>query len=223
MILTYIQALENEFKRNQNSLIAAQQKNYLKNLFDAYGIKTPVRREIQKPFLVKEYLPNKKDAHKIVKLLWGKPQREFHYFGQELAKKYMKKCELSDIYLFEYMITHNSWWDTVDFIAVHLVGEYFKVFPNQKENKINEWLGSGNIWLNRTALIFQLKYKDKIETDILTTVIKANLGSKEFFINKAIGWMLREYTRTNPSWVIDFTEKNELSNLSKKEALRLLK
>lgn len=219
-----IEQLEKEFKRNGDIIIATQQKSYLKNLFDAYGIKTPNRREIQKPFFVKEFLPKKEEAHKTIKILWQKPQREFHYFAQELAKKYTKKCDKNDIYLFEYMITHNSWWDTVDFISVHLVGEYFKQFPELKNELINKWLKSGNIWLNRTAIIFQLKYKEKIDTNILTTVIKANLNSTEFFINKAIGWILREYTRTNSKWVIDFVQENEnqLSNLSKREALRLI-
>jgi 3-methyladenine DNA glycosylase AlkD len=222
MNLPYLKALEKEFKRNENSLIASQQKSYLKGLFDFYGIKTPIRREIQKSFFVKEYLPSKEEAHQIIKLLWQKQKREFHYFGQELAKKYIKNCTIKDIELFEYMITQNSWWDTVDFIAVHLVGEYFKCFPKKKDKKITEWLGSNSMWLNRTAIIFQLKHKDNIDTNILTTVIKANLGSKEFFIKKAIGWMLREYTKTNPNWVINFVKKNELSNLSKKEALRLI-
>lgn len=220
----FISLLEKVFQLNANPTIASQQKAYLKNLFEFYGLKTPVRREIQKPFLVKEFLPSKSEAHEIIKKLWKKPQREFHYFGQELAKKYIKKCEKSDIKLFEFMITHNSWWDTVDMIAVNLVGEYLKKFPNEKEKLIERWLTSNNMWLNRTAIIFQLKYKKDIDVSLLEKSIKANLNSTEFFINKAIGWMLREYTRTNPEWVINFVNKyeNELSGLSKREALRLL-
>lgn len=222
MSIIYLKALEQEFKNNANTIIASQQKEYLKGKFEFFGIKTPVRREIQKPFLVKEYLPSKAESFKMIKTLWNKPEREFHYFGQELAKKYIKNIEIDDINLFEYMIVHNSWWDTVDMIAVHLVAGYFKKFPDQKGPKINEWLNSGNMWLNRTAIIFQLKYKEEIDTDLLTHIIQANLNSKEFFINKAIGWMLREYTRTDPNWVIHFIENNNLSNLSKKEGLRLL-
>lgn len=122
------------------------------------------------------------------------------------------------------MITHNSWWDTVDMIAVHLVGGYLKQFPNEKEKLIEKWLKSSNMWLNRTAILFQLKYKENIDVYLLEKTIKANLNSNEFFINKAIGWMLREYTRTNSEWVINFVNEyeNELSGLSKKEALRLI-
>ena len=81
---------------------------------------------------------------------------------------------------------------------------------------------SDNIWLQRTFLIFQLKYKEEININLLTDYILQLKDTKEFFINKAIGWILREYTRTNPEWVIDFVNKHELSNLSKREALKLI-
>ena len=87
---------------------------------------------------------------------------------------------------------------------------------------MKKWLESGNIWLQRSALLFQLKYKEDIDTQILSSIINYLLGSKEFFINKAIGWILREYSRTNPSWVVGFVERTALNPLSKKEALRLL-
>ena len=103
------------------------------------------------------------------------------------------------------------------------MGEYFKTFPNQKEKYVTKWLKSDNMWLQRSALLFQLKYKNKIDTVLLSSAINSLLNSKEFFINKAIGWVLREYSRTNPNWVIEFVNNTELSNLSKKEALRLLK
>ena len=159
----------------------------------------------------------------IIRELWSKSERDFQQFGQDLTFKYAKRLEQEDLALFEFMISNKSWWDTVDFIAVKLVGQYFKTYPKEKIHYINKWLNSGNIWLQRTALIFQLKYKTEIDTAILTTAIHHLLGSKEFFINKAIGWILREYSRTNPDWVIDFVEKTTLSNLSKREALRLLK
>ena len=121
------------------------------------------------------------------------------------------------------MVTHKSWWDTVDFIAVKLMGAYFITYPDQKKVCISKWLKSNNIWLQRSALLFQLKYKSAIDTQLLSSSINYLLGSKEFFINKAIGWILREYSRTNPIWVMAFVDKTALSNLSKKEALRLIK
>lgn len=121
------------------------------------------------------------------------------------------------------MITHQSWWDTVDFIATKLLGAYFKTYPEEKEKYVNKWLKSNNIWLQRSALLFQLKYKTDLDTVLLSCTITSLLGSKEFFINKAIGWVLREYSKSNPEWVIDFVNENHLTALSKREALRLVK
>ena len=134
----------------------------------------------------------------------------------------LKKIEFQDIELFELMITNKSWWDTVDLIATNLVGAYFKLFPEQIIPVTKKWMNSDNMWLQRTCLIFQLKYKEEIDTDLLTDYILQLKDTKEFFINKAIGWILREYTRKNPEWVIDFVNKYELSNLSKREALKLI-
>lgn len=218
----FTNTLESEFARHSNTKIALEQKSYMRNQFDFYGIKTPLRREIQKEFLIKDYLPPKKDLHTIVKTLWMKSEREYQYFSQELTQKYVKQFEKKDIELFEFMITHKSWWDTVDFISTKLVGEYFIIYPEQKEKYIKKWIASKNIWLQRTSILFQLNYKNNLDTNSLTFTINSLLGSKEFFINKAIGWILRNYSRTNPSWVLQFVNKTELSSLSKKEALRLI-
>ncbi len=220
----YIDELTKEFKLNSNENIAAGQKAYMKDNFLFFGLKSERRRELQKPFLAKAFLPSKSEAFTIIKLLWSKPEREYQLFGQELAFKYVKSFEVEDIDVIEFMIANKSWWDTVDFIAVKLVGAYLKQFPSERNRITAKWQKSGNMWLQRSAILFQLKYKTELDAELLSIIIKSNLGSKEFFINKAIGWILREYTRTNPQWVISFVEENEdaLSGLSKREALRLL-
>ena len=218
----FVQTLELELKRNSNSKIAKEQKAYMRNQFEFYGIKSPLRREIQKPFLAKSFLPPKTELEEIVKALWNKPQREYQFTAQELAFKYTQQFDKIDIALLEFMVTHKSWWDTVDYIAVKLIGAYFTRFPEQLDSFIDRWLASGNIWLQRCCLLYQLKSKDKMDTQRLQYIIQKLLGSKEFFINKAIGWVLREYSRTNPKWVREFTENNDLANLSRREALRLM-
>ncbi|WP_452223603.1 DNA alkylation repair protein [Lacinutrix chionoecetis] len=218
-----INTLEIEFANNSNPDIALQQEAYMRNQFKTFGIKTEDRRTIQKPFLAKEFLPLKSELKPLVKILWRKPQREYQYFAQELLFKYLKQTEKEDIPLFEFMVTHKSWWDTVDFIAVKLMGNYFKVYPELRQTYIDKWLASENIWLQRSALLFQLKYKKALDANLMAYTISHLLGSKEFFINKAIGWVLREYSRTNPEWVLDFVDATTLSNLSRKEALRLIK
>ncbi len=218
----FTELIQQEFHRNANNEIAIAQSQYMKNKFSFFGIKSPLRRELQKPFLVVKYLPSKSDLETIVKTLWLKPQRELHYFTQELVRKYILQFKKEDIVLFEFMILNNSWWDSVDFIAVNLVGKYFEMFPSQRDKYLKKWMNSNNIWLQRTCLLFQLKYKQQLDTALLTDLINKLLGSKEFFINKAIGWVLREYSKTNPNWVLDFVNKTDLSNLSRREAIRLL-
>ncbi len=218
----FIATLQAEFEKNATPRIAVEQKAYMRNQFEYYGIKAGLRREIQRPFLIKQFLPTKKDVTLLVKELWAKPQRDYQYIAQELIFKYVQQLEKHDISLFEHMVVHKSWWDTIDYISPKLIGQYFKKYPEQREPYVDKWLASGNIWLQRSAILFQLKYKDELDTKFLSYVIHSLLGSKEFFINKAIGWVLREYGKINPKWVVEFVNNTALSNLSKREALRLI-
>lgn len=219
--MDYLESLRESFQEYADARLATGQKAYMKNHFEFFGITSPIRRRICQPFLSKENLPSKKEAIAIIKACWKKDQREYQYFAQELAFKYHRQPEKKDIGLFKYMIANKSWWDTVDFIAANLLGHYFKTFPEEIPGTINKWLQSGNIWLQRSCLLFQLKYKKQTDTALLASVIKSLIGSREFFINKAIGWSLREYSKTDPQWVISFVAENELANLSRREALRL--
>lgn len=220
-MLHYIHQLELVFKENTNTQKAKGQIKYMRNQFGGFGIPSPLRNELQKPFLQKNYLPAKQTAFEIIKILWEKPEREFQYFALQLASRYVNEQELSDIELYEWLILHKSWWDTVDAIAPELVGKYFQKFPETRNTIIAKWLTSNNIWLQRSCLIFQLKYRDKTDAAFLAHIITKLLGNKEFFINKAIGWSLRQYARYNPQWVLHFVEQTpELSGLSRREALR---
>jgi len=218
----YLHELDEQFRLHADPDIARGQAAYMRNQFVYHGIKTSRRRELQKPFLKKENLPEKGDLQQLIKQIWEKPEREYQYFAQELVWRYGDKLQPKDIGLLEYMIVNKSWWDTVDFIATSLAGACFRRFPEQREEYVNKWLESGNIWLQRTALLFQLKYKTGTDTSLLATTIKALGGSREFFINKAIGWALREYSKTNPQWVVEFVKNTELSNLSRREGLRFV-
>lgn len=219
----YINTLVNEFEKEANPAIAVKQKAYMRNQFEFLGLTAPIRQEIQKPFMVIKYLPAKTELTTIVKTCWSRPERDYHHFAQEFTLKYKKQFDKEDIELFEFMVTHNSWWDTVDFIAANIMGEYFKKYPENRKQYVEKWIASDNMWLQRSALIFQLKYKHEVDTELLSYAIKSLLGSKEFFINKAIGWALRQYSRVNPKWVMDFANNTALANLSRREALRLIR
>src|SRR5699024_9475553 len=109
-------------------------------------------------------------------------------------KKLLKECHIT---LIEHIITTKSWWDTVDAIATHLVGELFAKYPHLITEKGDNWLRLENIWLQRSMILFQLKYKEKTNEDLLYSIIKQLKHIDEFFIQKAIGWSLREHSKTN--------------------------
>ena len=213
-------ALENLFRENANPENAFFMKKYMKEKFTFLGIKSPERRALTRAFYKNYNRPDINNIENIVRQLWKMEEREFQYFAMELVDKELKKMVRNDVQLFEYFIVNKSWWDTVDFIAANLVGKHLLNFPGLIEQMNKKWISSENIWLNRTALLFQLKYKNNMDAKLLKQNILKCRDSKEFFIRKAIGWVLREYSKTNPVWVSEFVDSTTLSPLSKREALK---
>ncbi|MGB0850095.1 MAG: DNA alkylation repair protein [Bacteroidia bacterium] len=219
--MNLLKAFLSAFEEKQNLVSASKMKDYMRGQFEYFGISSPVRRQIFKEVIVEYGMPE--TPIEVAKLLFSQPQREFHYVGQELlfkCKKQWKEHHIEDI---EWFITTNSWWDTVDFLASSVVGEYFKKWPEGKTEIISNWNQSENMWLVRASIIFQLKYKTDVDKDLLESCIVPYTEDKEFFIRKAIGWSLRQYSRFNPEWVRDFVQRVQLQPLSEKEALRLMK
>jgi len=217
---SYFDRILHTFQSARDPENAIPMKAYMKHHFDFLGIKSPGRRELSKPFLNKNALLPPDQAWTVILELWALPEREFQYFGMELAGKYIRLLNRSWIDHYQYMITHKSWWDTVDFIAVNLVGPYFRLYPEMIGKITGKWMNSGNIWLQRSCLLFQLKYKKETNRDLLASFILPLASSGEFFIAKAIGWSLREYSKTSPDWVRSFISNHELHPLSKKEGSR---
>lgn len=215
-----INDIEKLFEQNSNINNAIPMSKYMKNKFEFLGIKSPLRRKIQKEYLKNNQNITLNNLEQIVKLLWNKNEREYQYFALDVLEKYCNKVPPRYIELYEFLIINKSWWDTVDLIASKLVGSLLFNHPELTEKIVTKWLKSNNIWLVRTAILFQLKYKEKTNTHLLELVIKSNLNSTAFFINKAIGWILREYSKTNPTYVKNFVKSNQLSNLSRREALK---
>ncbi|MCD4729326.1 MAG: DNA alkylation repair protein [Bacteroidales bacterium] len=218
----YLIPISESFADNANEKIAFQMKKYMKGQFDYFGIKSPERKVLKKEFLDLYGLPEPDQLEDIVRECWQLPQREYQYFIMEILHRLAKKAKGKRIDLYEFLVKNKSWWDTVDFIASNLAGVHFQLYPELIKPHTEKWMDSGNMWLQRTAILFQLKYKKDTDLVLLTEYIQRLQGSKEFFINKAIGWVLREYSKTDPDWVIHFVQHNELAKLSKREALKWL-
>ncbi|TVR79643.1 MAG: DNA alkylation repair protein [Saprospirales bacterium] len=212
--------LKRIFQSKSDPATASGQEAYMKNHFPFFGIKTPVRRQFQKPILKIIKAESALKRSELIKELWMLPQREFQYFGQELVFEKRRQIEPDEIDLIKYMVANKSWWDTVDYIASKIAGHYFMKYPEKIQTTTRNWIQSGNIWLIRTAILFQLHYKEKTDTQLLEEIIKSQVGTEEFFINKAIGWVLRQYSRTNPHWVRSFADRTELHPLSRREGLK---
>lgn len=202
----------------QNREIALWQTNYLRGQFPFLGIKTPVLRKVIEE--LKTIHPTK-DWRNEVQELWKEPEREFHHGAIFWAIAHRKKAEAEDLKLYEKMVLENSWWDTVDTISPHLMGAHFHRFPSLI-SRTEEWLISDELWLKRAALIYPLYQRRAIDEERLFRYCKALSQERDFFIRKAIGWMLREYSKTNPAQVKKFLETTPLSPLSKREGAKYL-
>ncbi len=215
----YLEQLSDKYIQYADPTRASEMEKYMRNQFSFYGIKKPLRATLTEP-IIKELFDTASNHAEIAICCWQQPQREWQYFGIEFMAKSRKYWNENTPANFEYLITQKSWWDTVDFIAVHCVGKYFTVHPGERNQWIEKWRYSDNFWLVRVAILFQLQYKEKTDVPLLFDICSEHAWQKEFFIRKAIGWSLRQYARTNPGAVQDFVKNSELSALSKREALK---
>jgi 3-methyladenine DNA glycosylase AlkD len=195
---------------------------YMKNHFVFFGIKATERRALLKAFVAEHPKISKSEMLQLVEQCWQMPEREMQLCGMELLLRHRKQWDADYFALFEKMIAQKSWWDTVDFIAANLVGAYLKTHPEVIEQSVARWLQSNNLWLMRTAILFQLKYKASTDEALLFGLCSRLKESKEFFIRKAIGWSLREYSKTKPDAVQQFVAQTDLHSFSKREALKWL-
>ncbi len=219
----FIFQLEAAFNQKRNEENAFQMKKYMKNLFSFYGIKTDERRFIFYDLLKSNKQEIAENYRVIALTLLKKEYRELHYCGIEILIKNLKKnYQKDDIKLIEIFLTTHSWWDSVDTISKYLLGQYLIEFPNETEKVIERFSNSNNMWLNRSAILFQLGYKKNTNYELLFSECLKHSQSKEFFIQKAIGWALREYGSVNPNLVLNFVNGNDLKPLSRKEAIRKL-
>jgi len=217
--------LDNEliksFYDNVNPEDAERMSAYMRCKFLYLGIRKPQRAVLQNGFIKQAKKQKKVDWDFIVRL-WDLPEREFQYLAIDYLiglKNHLGKTDMDRI---KRLIINKSWWDSVDPLATIITGILCAKYPELVETHIRNWAESDNIWLVRVGVLFQLKYKETTDTELLHLVIRENSHNKEFFIAKAIGWALREYSKTNKEWVKSFLKCNTLQPLSMREASKYL-
>lgn len=182
----------------------------MKDQFEFLGITAASRRQAVRP-LLREL--RGQVHHELVGDLWAQPEREFQY----VACDHLSTAPVTeaDVDFLRGLVLRKSWWDSIDALA-KTIGRAATT------TQMREWASDENIWVRRAAILHQLGRKEKTDAGLLAAVIEANLGSGEFFVDKAIGWALREYSRTDAAWVRDFLARTELAPLSRREASKYL-
>lgn len=217
-----VQEIKELFLEVANADDAKAMAAYMKNNFPFLGIKKPIRAEILKPYFLELKKYSSEDILSIAKEFWELPEREYQYTAIELLVKAKRKWTKEYFDFFEYMLCDKSWWDSVDVIATKLIGEYVFQHRNKLEARMKEYATDSNMWRRRTSIIFQLFYREECNFELLFSNIILNKNDPEFFIQKAIGWSLRQISEKHPDMVRDFVEQEGLKGLAKREALRKL-
>lgn len=215
------QRLRKKLIENSDPELARQMESYMRNKFKFYGLKTPERRKSYHD-LIKLEKANKKIDWKFLDQAWVDEHREAQYFVCDYLIALEKYLKFEDIYhIFNY-VKSKQWWDTIDSL-IKPIGNI-----GLRDDRVSDlmlvWSKDDDFWVRRVAIEHQLLRKDKMNVELLNAILENNLGNSEFFINKAIGWALRDYSKTNPDWVKNFISKHhtEMATLSIKEGSKYL-
>ena len=215
----YYEQVRDTFRTHGDPDVALGQMAYMRHQFEYFGLKMPAWMGLTKVIHAEKGLLEGENLKQLIRLCFEDDHREMHYFALESLQKTLKNQPSECIEFLEELIQTRSWWDTVDWIN-KLVGLHFRRYPELIKPVTERWMASGNMWLQRVCMIFQLPYKDKTDSVLLFDYVQRLAGSKEFFLQKGAGWALRQYARTNPEAVAEFVGKTPLAALTRREALK---
>jgi 3-methyladenine DNA glycosylase AlkD len=198
---------------------------YMKSAMPYYGVSTPSLRAVCKVAFTDVGFATAADWQAEVLGIWrGARFREERYAAIGLTghKRFRAFQTPAAVKMYEEMIVTGAWWDYVDSIASHRIGQILRDYPAPMRRKMLIWSRSPDMWKRRTSILCQLGFKAETDLDLLYACIEPSLGSKEFFLRKAIGWALRQYAWTDADEVRNYVERNRtrLSALSIREALK---
>lgn len=200
---------------------AADARAYMKDVAPFLGIPTPERRALSRTVVQGTPRPDETDCTAVALSCWQLPEREYHYFAVDYLRRHVGRCSSGFLPVARHLITTVSWWDTVDALAAHVVGGLVTADPRLTAD-MDAWIVDDDLWVARTALLHQLRYKENTDAERLFAYCLRQSGHTDFFIRKAIGWCLREYAKTDPDAVRDFLarERGRFAPLSVREALK---
>lgn len=209
------------FEENRDSEKAESMSKYMRNQFKFYGLQTPKRRKLYKDLIKEEKKTGKIDWDFLDKC-YNDEHREFQYLVCDYLKAMTNFLTYEDIPKIREYVKTKEWWDTIDSLD-KVIGEI-----GLEDKRVNDlmlkWSQDDDFWIRRISIDHQLGRKEKTDCELLEAILINNFGSDEFFINKSIGWALRDYSKTNPDWVKNFIDKNksQMNKLSIKEASKYI-
>ncbi|WND38808.1 DNA alkylation repair protein [Streptomyces sp. BB1-1-1] len=194
---------------------------YMKDVAPFLGLTSPVRRSLSRTVLEGLPRPGESDCAAVALRCWRLPEREYHYFAVDLLRRYVTHCSSGFLPVVRHLLTTVPWWDTVDLLSAHVVGGLVAADRDLTAD-MDAWSADEDRWLVRAALLHQLRYRERTDTDRLFGYCLHQSGHGDFFVRKAIGWCLREYAKTDPDAVRAFVteHRQRLAPLSVREALR---
>ncbi|MGW3309654.1 DNA alkylation repair protein [Streptomyces sp. NPDC001073] len=200
---------------------AASMRAYMKDVAPFLGLTTPLRRALSRTVLEGTPRPDEADCTAIALRCWELPEREYQYFAVDYLRRHVRQCTSGFLPVARYLVSTVPWWDTVDALASHVVGGLVAADP-ELVGDMDAWIVDEDMWVARTALLHQLRYRERTDTERLFAYCLRQSGHPDFFIRKAIGWCLREYAKTDPEAVRGFLarEKGRFAPLSVREALK---
>lgn len=204
------------FEALQNEEKAAHESAYMRNKFKFYGIAAPERRAVYRDFLREEKKGGIIDRE-FLKRCWDDEHREFQYLVADYLSTMQKFLTYDDVPFIEQFIRTKQWWDSIDALD-KIIGD-IGLTDKRIDELMLRWSLDDDFWVRRVAIDHQICRKQKTDNRLLEMILVNNFGSSEFFINKAIGWSLRAYSRTNPEWVRCFIAKygDRMNRLSIRE------
>lgn len=224
MIGETIGQLEELFEPFRHAARAQTASAYMRNQFPFIGMKTEIRRSAQKSWIDSlKTLEDRKNRWSIIRALWEKEERDYQHTAIDYLNSWPKKFfSEEDAEELEWLLHHKSWWDSVDSIASNYLGKWALLFPEKARETFEKWRYHESFWLQRSCLIYQLKYKDQVDSAYLENLIQQMNSNKEFFIQKAIGWSLRQLSKYNPEEVVQILGNNPIKGLALREASKYL-
>jgi 3-methyladenine DNA glycosylase AlkD len=220
---TIMERLRRVYEAARDPDRAAPMAAYMRDQFRYLGLPAPAQRALRREVLAGLDRPAEADLRDVALACWALDEREYQYFAVGLLRRHISGCGPRFLGTARELIVTKPWWDTVDELAAHVVGPLVLRYPELR-TVMDTWAGDQDLWLARTAILHQTRYRDATDRERLFGYCLALAGHPDFFIRKAIGWALREYAKTDPDAVRAFVAayRDELSGLSVREALKHL-